>query len=108
MPAPPYGYGGTYPTQYGYPQNNREAMLRALAEPDNPTYQYPSGRLQNVALTPGRGVQTADRVTGLASTVAPQIAAKAAGQSLIGSGATAGLGLGTGIGIGAEILGSYL
>src|SRR4030095_12613170 len=122
MTAPPYGYGGTYPTQYGYgyPQNNREAMLRALAQPDNPTYQYPSGRLQNVATGTGKGSAIAGTIAGLGTTLAPTIARQAGAGGLNAAfsqsggllGGTPQVGLsgaaGMGIGIGAELLGSYL
>jgi len=68
---PPYGYGG-YGGQGGtygqdpYGGQNREAMLRQLAQPDNPNYQYPGGNLQNVRTQTGKANTIADAGVGLA------------------------------------------
>jgi hypothetical protein len=88
---PPYGYGGgSYPQPgYGYPQNNRDAMLHALAQPDNPNYSYPSGRIQGTPTQTGKANQIADTGVGLAWE---------------GTGGAAGAGIGTATGLLADKL----
>jgi hypothetical protein len=84
-------------------------MLKALSQPDNPTYQYPSGTLQNVGTGTGKGSAITGAVAGLAAQ--PGVAAPLLGSlgvNTLRTPSPLGGAAGFGIGIGGEILGGLL